>query len=121
MCGCTDENGCHNEESGESCSWTGPDLCSACVPAAEEMRCRHCGALALKKHKKTCPLAAEGKVSASSCGPDSAEEPASDAGWSDAAPSAIEGEAAAKVEEPEPDPLELPPALDRRRRSAQHA
>jgi ParB/RepB/Spo0J family partition protein len=75
MCGCTDENGCHDEESGESCSWAGRELCSACGPAAEEMRCRECSAPALKKHKKTCPLAAEGKVSASSCGPEPADRP----------------------------------------------
>jgi ParB/RepB/Spo0J family partition protein len=39
---------------------------------AEEMRCRSCGAAALRKHKKGCALAGEGKVSAASC---SAEAP----------------------------------------------
>jgi ParB/RepB/Spo0J family partition protein len=128
MCGCTDENGCHDEESGESCSWAGPDLCSACVPPAEEMRCRHCGALALKKHKKSCPLTAEGKVTAASCGPDLGNEPAPGAVSSEGASTPIEAEAAAGVEETDlarhdqaADPLELPPSLDRRRRSAQHA
>ena len=39
LCGCTDDNACLEPETGETCHWVEPDLCSACsaqVEASEE-------------------------------------------------------------------------------------
>jgi len=132
---------------------------AAAEPPAEEMRCRACGAAALRKHKKGCALAGEGKVSAASCGPDpgDAPPPAEPAGLprcrgcgvsvfgrheegctvgerdapvgmpdcADAADELAEPAAAPELDERDigaheegADPLDLPPALDRRRRRA---
>ena len=34
ICGCTDDNACVDEETGETCTWVEDDLCSNCEPMA---------------------------------------------------------------------------------------
>ncbi len=34
ICGCTDDNACVDEETGETCTWVEDDLCSNCAPMA---------------------------------------------------------------------------------------
>jgi len=31
VCGCTDDDPCVDEATGETCCWAGPDLCSFCA------------------------------------------------------------------------------------------
>lgn len=87
---------------------------------AEELRCRACGAAALKKHKKGCALGAEGKVSAASCEPEAAAPaaPSPEHSLVDAAAGAgeiSESDLADVADVAAGDALEIPPALRRRK------